>query len=308
MHRAFLLVLLALAACSKAPPTGPAPHQIHVAGASAGFPFTTVAAERLMREDANVIAPLVRAGGTGEGITRFCDGPGRLHPDLILATRAMTPAEMQRCTANGVAHVVSVPIGFTGLVVAVPGDSPFLSISRTAIARALTGSAKRWADVDPSLPALPIAVQGPAPDPAIADELFGTLLAPGARVRGDGAYAGHGANAELVAVRVAATPGAIGLLPYAQALAHRDTLRMLPLDGMVPDAASIASGRYPAAAPLVLIVKADEMAATPGLPRLLNYLADGLAPADTFEQRGLIPLSAAKRNAAVVQLRALAAR
>jgi phosphate transport system substrate-binding protein len=307
MHRACLLTLLALAACSRAPSAGSAPHQIHVAGASAGFPFTTAAAERLMREDTNVIAPLVRAGGTGEGITRFCDGPGRLHPDLILATRAMTPAETQRCTANGVAHVVSVPIGFTGLVVAVPGNSPFLSISRTAIVRALTGDAKRWADVDPSLPALPIAVRGLTPDPAIADELFGTLLAPDDRVRGDGAYTGHGANAELVAVRVAAAPGAIGLLPYAQAFAHRDTLRMLPLDGVVPNAASIASSRYPAAAPLVLIVKTDEVAATPGLPRLLNYLADGLAPAETFERRGLVSLSATRRNAAVAQLRALAA-
>ena len=59
MRRPALLALLALAACGKTP--GPAPHQIHIVGSSAAFPFSSIAAERLMREDATAIAPLVFA-------------------------------------------------------------------------------------------------------------------------------------------------------------------------------------------------------------------------------------------------------
>lgn len=299
------LALILLAACSAAP-RAPAPHQIHIVGASAGFPFTSLIAERLMREDADAIAPLVRAGGSGDGIARFCDGPGALHPDLVLAARSMTAAETARCARDGVGRVASVPVGFTALVPVTAKAGPTATLTRATLARALTGVAVRWADLNPALPAAPIRLAGPAPDPMIADGLFGALLPPTARIRRDGAYRAHGANAELVAADVVAVPGTIGLLPYAQALAHADTLRMLALDGVPPTPATIAAGRYPTATPLLLIAKPDEIVATPALPRLLGYAADALAPGGAFERRGLLPLPPPARAASVTKLRILA--
>jgi phosphate transport system substrate-binding protein len=289
MHRTLLLALLcALAACGKAPP---APHQIHIVGSSAGFPFSASAAERLMREDAEAIAPLVRAGGTGEGIARFCDGPGRRHPDLVLATRDMTPAETQRCAANGVARVARVPIGFTALVLVTAKDGPDLPLTRSALTAALTTNAKNWSQVDPVLPALSIRLIGPTPDPAIADGLHDLLLSAGAsHIRHDGAYAGYGADAERVARAVIAAPTAVGLLPYAQAWLHRDALRLLTLDGVPPTPATIADGRYPASSPLFLLAKPDEAAHVPALPRLLDYYADGVMPGGAFAAQGLVAL------------------
>ena len=308
MRRLCLFALFMLAACGKSAPTGLAPHQIHIAGSSAGFPFTTLVAERLMREDADAIAPLVRAGGSSDGIARFCDGPGELHPDLVVASRAMTSAEAHHCAAGGVVNVGSIPLGFTAFVAVMAKDGAALPLARAALSRALTGNARTWAEVDPSLPALAIKVQGPTPDPGIADGLYDRLLTPGARVRHDGAYVGHGANAELVAAVVATTPGAVGIIPYAQALAHADTLKMLPLDGVTPDPATIASGRYPASAPLILLTKPDEVTGTPALPRMLGYMADALAPGGAFETHGLVPLSDSARASSIAQLRSLAKR
>ena len=308
MRRLALIALLSLAACGKSAPTGLAPHQIHIAGSNAGFPFTTLVAERLMREDAEAIAPLVRAGGSGDGIARFCDGSGELHPDLVVTNRAMTATEAQHCAADHVGHVDSIPLGFTAFVAVMAKDGPALPLTRAALARALTGNARTWAEVDPSLPALAIKVQGPTPDPGIADGLYDRLLTPDAHIRHDGAYVGHGANAELVATVVATTPGAVGIIPYAQALAHADTLRMLPLDGVTPDAATIASGRYPASAPLSLLIKSDEVAGTPALPRMLGYMADALAPGGAFEKHGLVPLPDSARAGSIAQLRSLANR
>jgi hypothetical protein len=181
MRRSALLALLAacssLAACSKAP-EGRAPHQIHIAGSRAGFPFTTLVAERLMREDTAAIAPLVRAGGSADDdIARFCDGKGEPHPDLLLASRDMTAAELRRCAANGIATVTRIPIGAA-----------------------------------------------------------------------------------------------------------------------------------PAGTPLLLIAKADEVATTPALPRLIGDIADALAPGGAFEQHGLVPLPDKARAAAISRLRSLAKR
>jgi phosphate transport system substrate-binding protein len=313
MSRAPFLIaalLLSLVGCSRAPVAGVTPHQIHIVGSSAAFPLSTMAAERLMREEPDAIAPLVRAGGTGEGIARFCDGPGRLHPDIVLATRAMTPAETGRCAANGVPHITSVPLGFTAFVMARAKQASEWPLTRAALYRALTAPAvQTWAEADPRLPPVPIRIEGPSPDPAIADGLFDLLLAPGCaqaggsncaalHIRRDGVYVGHGADAELVARALAATPGAIGLLPYAQAYRHSDTLDLLPLEGVAPTPATIAAGRYPASAPLLLLAKTDEAAAVPDLPRLLSFYADALAPDGAFASRGLIPLSQADRTAA----------
>ncbi len=305
MRRPALLALLALAACGKTP--GPAPHQIHIVGSSAAFPFSSIAAERLMREDATAIAPLVRAGGTGEGIARFCDGPGRTHPDIVVAARPMTSAEIGRCAANGVTHVASVPIGFTAFVLVTGKHDPAPPLTRRSLATALTTPARTWSDVDAALPATPIRLVGPAADPAIADGLYDRLLSTGTSpIRRDSAYSGYGADAERVARVVAATPGAIGILPYAQAWQHRDTLRLLALDGVEPTPATIASRRYPAAAPLLLFIKADEAAHVPALPRLLGYYADGILPNGGFVAQGLVP--AADGNAAARRLRSIARR
>ncbi len=297
-------LLLSLGGCRRATDPAPALHQIHIVGSSAAYPFSTAAAERLMREEADALAPLVRAGGSGEGIARFCDGPGPLHPDIVVATRDLTPDEARRCAANGVARVARVPLGYTAFVLVTAKGAPDWSPTRDLLTRAITTPVQRWSDLDPALPAVPVRIEGPAPDPTIADGLFDHLLTPGhAAVRRDGAYRGHGADAELVAQAVATAPGAIGILPYAQAVAHADTLRMLPLDGIMPTPANIASGRYPASAPLLLLAKSDEAPAVPGLPRLLGYYADALDGGSVT--RGLVPLPDAARTDAKRRLLSL---
>ena len=303
--------LLLLAGCQKAPTPAAVPHQIHIVGSSAAYPFSTFAAERLMREEPGLVAPLVRADGSGAGIARFCDKPGPLRPDVAVVTRAMTPAEVRHCAANGIPHILSLPIGTTAFVAVVARRGQAPTLTRAALYRALTSpDARTWTDIDPRLPALPIRVEGPAPDPAIADGLFTLLLAPGCvsvggencaviRIRRDGAYVGHGADAELVARAVSATSGAIGILPYAQAFRHRDALDMLPIDHVAPSPETITAGHYPASAPLLLLANADQAASVVGLPQLLSFYADALEPDGTFAQNGLIVLPGGARTSTI---------
>jgi phosphate transport system substrate-binding protein len=302
MRRLLLLAALLLPACGKGGIAGPAPHQIHIAGSSAAFPFSTAAAERLMREQPDILAPLVRAGGSGAGIDAFCGGLGLRFPDIVIATRRATAAETARCRRNGIGHIAQVMIGRTAFLIvsarAAPRAMP--PITRAQLYKALAGPALRWSDIDPHLPPEPIRIHGPAPAPAIADGVYDLLLAPGCTsareadcsrpaLRKDGAYVGHGSDAELIAAAVASDPGSIGILPYAQARAHADTLNAIPLDGVAPTPDAIAAQRYAAAAPLILLAKRNEAPAVPGLPILLSYYAQDLQPGGAFAAKGLIP-------------------
>lgn len=296
MRRAALLAALLLSACGKGA-SGPAPRQIHIAGASAAFPFSTAAAERLMRERPDVLAPLVRAGGSGAGIAAFCSGLAPRFPDIVIAIRAPTPAELAHCRSNGVSAVAQVVIGRTALVIAAAPALPGLSLAQ--LYAALAGPARYWSDVDARLPAVPIRIHGPAAAPGLADGLDDLLLGPGCRaaraaacahprLRGDGAYVGHGADAEAIAAAALADPGSIAILPYAQARTHADRLPAIPLDGVTPTAATITAGTYPATAPLVLLAKRQDSATVPGLAILLSYYAQALQPGGAFAAQGLI--------------------
>jgi phosphate transport system substrate-binding protein len=264
MRRLALFALLPLAACSKAP-TDAAPHQIHIAGSSAGYPLSTEVAERLMREDPDVLAPLVRAGGTGEGIARFCDTDNPTRPDILITTRRMTADEQARCSANGSSDVEQKEIGTTTVALVEAKGGPSLpDLTRADLAKALTSRAKTWAEVRDGLPPIPIVIHGPTPTPGIADMLYGPILENGQTVRADHVYAGHGADAELVAHIVAEKPGTIGVIPLEQALAHRDTLSAIPLSGAAP-------------LHLVLVSRPKDSGHVPGLARLLDYYRDALS-------------------------------
>jgi phosphate transport system substrate-binding protein len=288
-----LLVLLALSACNKAPPTSPAPYQIHIAGSSAGFPLSSEVAERLMREDPDVLAPLVRAGGTGEGIASFCDTPNPTRPDILITTRTMTPGEQARCAADGSPDVEQKAIGATAIaLVEAKGASPLHGLTRADVASALTSSAKTWAEVRPSLPAVPIVIHGPTPMPAIADTLYGPFLEDGQKVRTDGAYIGHGADADFVARLVAEKPGTIGIIPIGQLVAHSDSLASIlvtggPTASMEPGANVTMSGVI--GVPLFLIHRPNDSRLVPGLGHLLGYYDDALRRPreDIFRSRAI---------------------
>lgn len=295
MRRLALLALLPLAACSKAS-TGTAPHQIHIAGSSAGFLLSTEVAERLMREEPDVLAPLVRAGGTGKGIARFCDTDNPTRPDILITTREMTADEKARCAADGSVDIEQKAIGATAVVLveAKTADKPPIpGLDRSDIARALTSNAKTWAEIRPGLPALPIAIHGPTPKPSIADTVYGPILGDGQRIRTDGAYTGHGADAELVARSVAGKPGSVGIIPVAQFIGNQGSLSRISVTGGDAASTDAGAGVKPTdtlAVSLFLIHRPNDTRVVAGLARLLGYYDDALRqPRDDIFRSRAIP-------------------
>jgi phosphate transport system substrate-binding protein len=322
------LAILGLAGC-RDEASGGTRARISAVGSSTIFPFTAIVAERFAASSPNARAPVIESTGTGAGIRLFCAGVGAAHPDIVAASRRMQAREYRRCAANGASALMEVPIGLDGIAFAEARGGPRMALSEADLYRALAATpagrpnvARTWRDVNPALPTIPITVYGPPATSGTRDALAELILLKGCeavepgvsrlppearkarctRVREDGAYVDAGENDNLVVQKLGSDPRALGVFGYSYLRENTATVRGVPIDGVAPTYAAIASGRYPGARPLYLYVKTTHLDAVPGLRAFLRLYAAAWEPGGPLVERGLIALSAQARarSAAVV--------
>jgi len=130
------------------------------------------------------------------------------------------------------------------------------------------------------------------------------------KVREDGAYVEAGENDNLLVQKVAANPGAIGVLGYSFLGENADKVKGIPLGGVAPTAESISSLTYPGARQLYLYAKGEHVNVIPGMREFLAEYARAWAKGGYLERRGLIPSPAdvqAKATEAATRLTAMTA-
>jgi phosphate transport system substrate-binding protein len=326
-HPIALASLLALGACvDQAAGAGSGTRdQIRAVGSSTVYPFTTIAAEHYLANHPDARAPVIEATGTGAGIKLFCGGVGARFPDIADASRRMRRSEYATCRANGVDRVIEIPIGIDGIAFAEAKNGPKMALTPADLYRALAAAplgkpntARTWRDVNPSLPATPIQVYGPPSTSGTRDALAELILAPGCeavdpgaaalkhrdesafaarcqRVREDGAYIDAGENDNLIVQKLQSNPNAIGIFGYGYLEENARVLNGVPIAGVAPTYAAIASGAYPGARPLYLYVKSAHLAAIPGLRDFLRQYTQLWGDQGPLVRRGLIASSPAVR-------------
>ena len=334
------IALLMVAACG---PTGggagnAGAQGIWATGSSTVFPFTTRVAETYAQRSGGV-APRVESAGTGGGINAFCQGVGAGTPDIANASRPMKQSEFDTCVANGVDQILEIQIGSDGIVIAtardgtdfdfrledlylalaaeVPGGSGFVANPNTT-----------WNQVNPALAAQTISVFGPPPTSGTRDAFLELGMTPGAEaipsvaalaesdedrfeavahtLREDGRWTDMGENDNVIVQTLTRTPGSVGVFGYSFFEENLTSVRAASIDGVQPNAQTIADGSYPLSRSLYLYVKISHLQTTPGLAEFLEeYLSDGAAGPDGYlADRGLIPLQADRLAAAREALRA----
>ena len=324
MRRALFLALsfLPLFACHD--PARDGRTAIRVVGSSTVFPFTADIAERFAAAFPDVPAPVVESTGTGGGMRLFCAGVGAAFPDIADASRRIERSEYRRCAANGAGALIEIEIGRDGVAFVRAKDGPDLPLTPALLYRALAANpggrpnaARTWRDLDPRLPAAPIAVYGPPATSGTRDALTALILrrgceaveaefAPGKRrcsgLREDGAYVDAGENDNLIVQKLQANPGAVGILGYGYLRANAGAVSGLSVDGIAPTYRAIASGRYPGARSLYLYVKQAHLAAVPRVRDLLRVYAANWGPGGALVARGLIaaPAQVRARSAEVI--------
>jgi phosphate transport system substrate-binding protein len=310
---------LALAGCGDGAGggTGDARSQIRIVGSSTVYPFTTAVAERFAQANPRFTAPIVESTGTGAGMELFCAGVGTQHPDVTNASRRIKASELEQCNANGVKQVIEVPVGIDGLVFIQANGARAIPLTLEDVYEALAATpfgkpntAKTWADVNPELPAVAIKVYGPPPTSGTRDALAEMILEKGCttnaemkalkdsdedrykqvctKIREDGAYVEAGENDNLLVQKVAANPGAVGIMGYSFLEENLDKVRGLTLNGVEPTYATISAFDYPGARPLYIYVKGEHIAAVPGLREFLAEYAAAWGEGGYLADRGLV--------------------
>ena len=292
--------------------------QIRVVGSSTVYPFAKAVAESLARSGPRIKSPIIEANGTGAGIKQFCRGVGASHPDIVDASRRMRRSEYADCASHGVERIVEIQIGLDGIAFAQAATAPMrFALSPRILYKALAANpfgrpnrSRLWSDVDPALPAEPILLYGPPSTSGTRDALKELILAPGCdsdpamlalkardherykvictAVRSDGAYVDTGENDNLVVQKLEANPLAVGVFGYSYLEENADRLRGLPLGGITPSYATIASHAYPGARPLYIYVKAAHLDAIPGLRDFVGAWVRAWGEDGLLERQGMV--------------------
>ena len=206
--------------------------------------------------------------GTGAGVKLFCGGVGERFPDMVNTSRPMKASEYADCAKAGAKNVIEVPVGIDGLTLIQAKGQPPLNLTLTDIYKALAANpfgkpqtATTWKDVNPRCRRSRSACSGrrrpAAPrQPCRADPRKGLRQRSGdegaegqgqgahkavcSKVREDGAFVEAGENDNLLVQKVAADPGALGVLGYSFLEENADKVAPVSIAGVAPTEATIS--------------------------------------------------------------------
>jgi len=301
---------------------------IRAVGSSTVYPFAKTVAEAFSRSHPEFKSPIIESTGSGGGINLFCAGLGAARPDIANASRRMRASEFATCQANGVTDVTEIQVGLDGIAFASARGGITMNLSPQIIYRAIAAepygqpqTARLWSDVDPSLPELPILVYGPPTSSGTRDALNELILLAGCEsdprmaalkdrdedrfnqictdVRTDGVFVDQGEQDNLIVQKIESNPRAVGLFGFSYLEENIDRVQGLPMNGVEPTYANIASFAYPGARPLYIYVKRAHLDAIPGLREFVAKWAESWGRDGPLTRIGLVasPPDVAQRNA-----------
>ena len=304
-----------------------AANAISIVGSSTVYPFAEKVAADYVAANEGAIQPVLEQTGTSEGIKAFCAGTGAETPDIVNASRRMTFTEFNGCVNNGVEEIIEIKVGRDGIAfVSSKEDGIELELTPEIIYKALAAKpfgeeqgTENWSDVDGSLPGEPIVVYGPPTTSGTRDALINIIMDPPCRanpamaslaikdpqaferdchaLRASPAYLDQGEEDDLIIRKVANNASAVGILGFSYLEENKDSVKGLPLGGILPTAETIADGSYPASRPLYIYVKKANIDVTPGIKDFLAQWVKSWAAGGVLAKIGLVPMTEEQQKA-----------
>ena len=243
-----------------------------VDGSSTVGPITEAAAE-----DFAPIAPKVQVevsiSGTGGGFERFCNG----EIDIQNASRAIKPAEQEKCAANGVDFYV-FEVAYDGLAIVVnPKNEAVdcLTVDQLAMMWRPDDPVTNWSEIDPSFPDKSIRLYGPGPSSGTFDYFTSVIVGEAGSSTVD--YLPSEDDNQLVE-GVAGDEYALAYFGLAYYELNRDRLKVVAVDNgngcVIPTAETVRNLTYaPLSRPLYLYVNAASLERAEMQAFLRFYLA-----------------------------------
>jgi len=296
---------------------------VSIAGSSTVLPFATIIAEQVGKNPKNK-TPVVESGGSSVGKKGVCEGTGLKYIDIGNASSRMKVKELKYCKKNKVT-LTEIKVGYDGIVVASSKKGTLLKISKYDLGKALTAKVpvngkmvdnpyKKWSDVNPSLPDLPIKVMGPPTTSGTRASFVEMVNQKGyckkskevkaigykskkcRAMRTDGAYVEAGEQDNLIVKKLQADPNTFGIFGFSYLDQNMDVLQGAIIDGNEPSFENIADGKYSISRALYFYVKHSHLDIVPGVEAYVKEWTKHWSEDGMLADAGMIPLPDAEKD------------
>ncbi len=178
----------------------------------------------------------IAAEGSTTGIAAIVDGTA----DIGMSSRLARPTEVSGATAKGV-KMHAIEVSYDGLAVVVNVANPLANLSKRQVEQIFTGDVTDWAAVGGPAGAISVYTRN------TSSGTYSDFKELAMRRKDYAKSSQKMAGNEQIAAEVAANPSGIGYvgLAYTQA----PGVKVLTIDRVGPDKASIQAKRYPYARP-----------------------------------------------------------
>ncbi|MBX4335490.1 substrate-binding domain-containing protein [Bartonella raoultii] len=308
--------------------------QIQMTGSSTVLPYQKIVAEIFGETYPHFKVPVIESGGTGAGIKEFCRGIGENAIDIVNASRAMKPSELQSCFDAGVKDVEEIRIGYDGIVFATDIDGPDWKLQPVDVYRALAAhvvvngklepnTTVKWKEINNTLPDWVIAAYIPGEKHGTREVFEEKVLLAGCKdsgaveemkssgmddkaihaaciaVRKDGKAIDIDGDYSETLARLTSNKTGIGVFGLSFYENNADKLKVADMNGFTPTVETISSGEYPVSRPLFFYVKKMHLDIIPGLREYVDFfLSDQIiGPNGPLAEYGLVVASEKERQA-----------
>ncbi|QQR68614.1 MAG: PstS family phosphate ABC transporter substrate-binding protein [Alphaproteobacteria bacterium] len=234
---------------------------IRMDGSNTVYPLSEMLAEAF-RESHPSPKPgiVIGVSGTGGGFKKFCRG----EIDIANASRPILEDEIKACAAAGI-EFIELPVAFDALTVAVSANNDFVGSLSLADLKKLwspDSSIRFWRDMRPDWPDKPIHFYGAGMESGTFDFFTEVVMGKARSSRSD-VTASDDYN--MLLAGIAGDRMALGYVPYAYFLAHKKSLRAVPIGpdaahAVMPSVAAASDASYPLSRPLFIYVNAKAAA------------------------------------------------
>lgn len=213
--------------------------------------------------------------GTGGGFRRWCMTDAELaqadlqRPLIVNASRPIKPSEVDACASVGI-EPIAFGVGADALAIVVSSENDFLTELEFEELQTIFSGAEAWSDVRADWPDEPIDLAVPGADSGTLDFFVEQVFDgdPAALLARDPITSESDSQ---LAGSIKRNPYSIGFFGYAYYLNNRDELRVVTLDGLAPEAQTVADGSYALARPLYIYSDAGLMQRHPQVMAFISY-------------------------------------
>lgn len=273
---------------------------LQIVGSSTVYPFIANIAEDFSRieklSDRNAKSPIVESNGTGGGFKLFCSGIGELYPDFINASRKIEISEIKYCESNKINIPIEIRIGYDGIVLAgkrinqqttiiknLSLDQLFLALIAeipNENGRLEDNKYKKWNEINPQLPNIPIRIYGPPTSSGTRDAFVELAiekpcmnhqsfvkLYPDKKIRQkkcrvirtDGVFIEAGENDNLIIQKLINDEKALGIFGFNFLQENQNIIAGIDINNINPNIKNITSQLYPISRPLFIYAKKEHL-------------------------------------------------